>query len=188
MIGNCGQQACFPGVDSLVDSYRVLLAEKDQLPAIPGIELAAATMFSERDLPLNIRYRVTEMETLRDAWRRKQLWVALTSDSLPVGFAYTTELDGQAHLEGMDVHPDHGRRGLGKKLFGAVCDWAKECGHTELTLVTFSHLEWNAPYYASLGFVEIATDERSEQLEARISEEQVAGIDVQNRVAMRLGL
>lgn len=172
----------------MAESYRVALAKQGQLAAIPAIELAAASMFSTRDLPLNIRYRVTDMDTLREALSHKRLWVALTSNGLPVGFAYAIELDGRAHLEEMDVHPDHGRRGVGKKLLGAVLDWAKESGHTELTLVTFSHLQWNAPYYASLGFAEIAADDRSENLEARITEEQLAGIDVQNRVAMRLGL
>jgi GNAT superfamily N-acetyltransferase len=172
----------------LVDSYRVALAEDGQLGAFAAIELAAATMFSTHDLPMNIRYRVTDMDTLREARRRRQLWVALTPDNLPVGFAYAIELDGQAHLEEMVVHPEHGRRGLGKRLLDAVRNWAKDHSHTELTLVTFSHLEWNAPYYATLGFVEIARNSRSEGIEARICEERLAGIDVKNRVAMRLAL
>ena len=41
------------------------------------------------------------------------------------------------HLEELDVHPDHGRRGLGSSLVMAVRDWAAATGHEAITLTTF---------------------------------------------------
>jgi hypothetical protein len=41
-------------------TFSVTLAAKEHLAAIGPIELAAATMFSEADLPQSIRYRVIE--------------------------------------------------------------------------------------------------------------------------------
>ena len=82
------------------------LADRDHLPAIPTIELAAATMFSEAELPVEVRYRVTEDEFLQQAQRDARLWVALTGDRMPVGFALAEIVDGGAHLDEMHVLPD----------------------------------------------------------------------------------
>ena len=48
-------------------NFSVTLAGEEHLAAIGPIELAAAAMFSETDLPPGNRYRVTEPELLRDA-------------------------------------------------------------------------------------------------------------------------
>jgi GNAT superfamily N-acetyltransferase len=172
----------------LAGNYRVIQAEQDHLVAIPGIEHAAATMFSEEDLPRHIRYRVTSSETLQEALRQNRLWIAVTRHDLPVGFAYAAELDGHAHLDEMGVHPDHGRQGVGSKLLMAVCTWAKTHGYSGLSLVTFRHLAWNAPFYRKQGFLQIPNGELSAGLVKRIREEQLAGLDVKKRIAMRLVL
>jgi GNAT superfamily N-acetyltransferase len=169
-------------------TYRTVPAQDSQLAAIPGIEHAAATMFSEQDLPRQVRYRVTDMETLREAQRPSRLWLAVNEIDVPVGFAYASEIDGHAHLEEMGVHPDHGRRGIGKSLVATVREWAESRGHTDLTLVTFGHLAWNAPFYRALGFVQIPQDRLSDSMTALLDEEQAAGIDVQNRMVMQLSL
>jgi len=66
----------------------------------------------------------TSLEALQTAQREGHLWVALTDD-VPVGFAHAELIARDAvHLEEIDVHPDHGRRGLGAKLVLRVCEWA----------------------------------------------------------------
>ena len=62
------------------------------------------------------------------------------------------------HLEEVDVHPDHGRRGVGTALVRAVCDWVRRSGHAEITLTTFRALPWNMPFYRRLGFEEMRDD------------------------------
>jgi GNAT superfamily N-acetyltransferase len=76
----------------------------------------------------------------------------LVAGDPPVGFARVEEVDGLAHLEQLSVAPDHGRRGIGRALLEAACDWARDAGYEAITLVTFQDVAWNAPFYASASF------------------------------------
>lgn len=169
-------------------NYRIAAARRSHLAAIPVIERAAARLFSERDLPPHIRYRVTDRNTLLKAQRDGRLWVALAARGGVVGFALADTMDNDAFLDEVDVTPDHGRRGIGKRLVAAVIEWAEAQGRTSLTLVTFRHVPWNAPFYASLGFRTLGEDELSPGVRERLQQEQAAGIDPGKRVAMRLAL
>jgi GNAT superfamily N-acetyltransferase len=81
-----------------------------------------------------------------------RIWTALASDGNPVGFAITIREADTAYLHEMDVHPAHQRKGLGRRLIGRVVDWAQSQRLAGVTLTTFEHLPWNAPYYLELGF------------------------------------
>lgn len=70
-----------------------------------------------------------------------------------VGFVHVLELDGHAHLEQLSVLPAHGRRGIGRRLVDDALAEARRRGHAEITLRTYSEVPWNAPFYASCGFV-----------------------------------
>ncbi|WP_337006654.1 MULTISPECIES: GNAT family N-acetyltransferase [unclassified Microbacterium] len=77
-----------------------------------------------------------------------------SEDAHPVvGFAHVLQFDGQAHLEQLSVHPAHGRRGIGRQLVEAAMAEARERGHSQITLRTYTDVPWNAPFYASCGFV-----------------------------------
>jgi GNAT superfamily N-acetyltransferase len=170
------------------DTYTIALAEASHLAAIPVIEQAAAATFAMTDLPLHLRYRVTDAEALREAQAAKRLWVALGEAGDPVGFALAENADGQAYLSEIDVHPHHARRGLGTRLVSAVVDWATSKGYDSVLLVTFRHLPWNAPFYERLGFVQMNHDDLGPELREFIDEEAAAGITRANRVGMRLQL
>ena len=81
--------------------------------------------------------------------------------------------------------PRHGRRGVGTALVEAVCDWGRRRGFEELTLTTFRALPWNVPFYARLGFEEVAGDDLTPELEAVIRDETARGLDPRRRVVMR---
>src|SRR5690606_10077499 len=70
-----------------------------------------------------------------------------------VGFAHVIEIDGCAHLEQLSVLPSHGRKGLGRALVEAAVTETASRGYEELTLRTYSHVPWNAPFYETCGFV-----------------------------------
>lgn len=142
-------------------------------------------MFSERDLPLHIRYRVTDRRTLADAQREGRLWVALNSKQQVVGFAHACVIDDQAHLDEMDVLPDYGRRGIGTQLVHTVEEWAYGEGFDALTLITFRHLPWNAPFYEKQGFTVVDDDELGEEMRDLMQQEAKAGLKAANRVCMR---
>ncbi len=145
-------------------------------------------MFSEQDLPLHIRYRVTDADILREAQCDSRLWVALADDRTPVGFAMADTLDGSALLDELDVMPQFGRRGIGTRLLDTTINWARGKRFSRLTLVTFCHLPWNAPFYEKKGFVSMLGTELGDGLHSLLKEEAKAGIDVTRRVCMRLDL
>src|SRR6185503_9462415 len=80
---------------------------------------------------------------LRKAQADGRLCVALDGDR-PVGFAHVEMLaEDLPHLEELDVHPDHGRRGIGAALVRTVCEWVARSGYSEVTLTTFRAVPWN---------------------------------------------
>ena len=126
----------------------------------------------------------TEAHRFADAVRNGRLWVALAGDT-PVGFALVEVLAGDLpHLEEIDVHPAHGRRGLGTALVRTICEWATTSGYSMVTLTTFRAVAWNFPFYSRLGFVEIPRESLRPELAAVISEEAHRGLDPDTRVVM----
>lgn len=75
-----------------------------------------------------------------------------------VGFVHVLEIDGVAHLEQVSVDPAHARRGHGRALVEAAKAEARARGYERLTLRTFADVAWNAPFYATCGFVESCSD------------------------------
>ena len=165
--------------------YKIVRATNLHLAAIPAIETAAAAIFPEADLPLDLRYKVTDAKTLRDAQQDGRIWVATDLQDAPVGFAMAAVVDGNPHLDEMDVLPAHGRNGIGTRLALTVIDWAASHGHDLLTLVTFRHLPWNAAFYTRLGFEMVAVCNVGQELRDVLEEERNAGINMENRVVMK---
>ena len=168
-----------------MERVSIRAADDRNLDDIPRIELAAAALFSEADLPQDIRYRVTEPDSVRDALDGQRLWVAMTADDATIGFAMAGEVDDQAYLEEVDVLPRYGARGIGKRLVQTVIDWAREQSYEQLSLVTFRHLPWNAPFYEKLGFRIVEPCDYGSEMRELIDEEAGIGLDIANRVVMR---
>jgi GNAT superfamily N-acetyltransferase len=165
-------------------SYEIVAARTVDLAALAGIELAAARLLAGH-APPSVLNETTAMETLARATSEGRLRVALGAGR-PVGFAHVEFLEpGVAHLEELDVHPDHGRRGLGKELVEAVCEWAVARGCEAVSLTTFRDVPWNMPFYARLGFVEIPRRDLTPALRSVLNDEVRRGLDPARRVAMR---
>ena len=171
-----------------MDDIVIGLAQPAHLRAIPAIELAAASMFPEADLPQRIRHRVTKTEYLRESLDSGRLWTATTGEGGVVGFAMADVVDGEAYLVEVDVSPEYGRRGIGRDLVQTVIAWARESGFGTLWLITFNHIPWNAPFYEKLGFSTVDRPQPGTELAGLMEEERRAGIDISRRVAMRLTL
>ena len=93
-------------------------------------------------------------------------------------------LDGNVHIEQVSVHPDFGRRGIGRSLIDHTSAWAADRGLRALTLTTFVDVPWNAPYYARCGFTIVAEADMGPELTARWAEEAEHGLGRHARVAM----
>ena len=164
--------------------YSITTARPKDLPLLPSIELAAATLLAGH-APESILNETTSQADLLRAQRHGHLWVARSGDR-PVGFAHVEVFEpGVAHLEEIDVHPEHGRRGLGRRLVTAICEWAATAGFQSITLTTFRDVPWNMPFYARLGFEVIPPGALSPALRSVIEDEHRRGLDPTRRVAMR---
>ena len=128
-------------------TYRIRPVRPDEMALLPPLEAAADTMFGALGIgPLPGPGTVQEFSAAL---------VVLVAGDPPYGLCRIDALAGGAHLEQLSVHPDHGHRGIGRALLRAACAWAHEAGHRELTLATYRDVPWNAPFYASEGFVEV---------------------------------
>lgn len=164
--------------------YHIMLARPRDLPLLASIELAAARLLVGY-APSSVLGETTSQFELRKARRAGRLWVAAAGDE-PVGFAHVVVHErGEAHLEEVDVHPDHGRRGLGRRLVQTVLAWATSHGFDAVTLTTFREPPWNMRFYARLGFEPVAPGATSAALRNVIDDEMRRGLDPARRVVMR---
>jgi GNAT superfamily N-acetyltransferase len=167
-----------------VPGYEITLARPGDLSRIAPIELAAARLLAGY-APEAVLEEVTPEEDLETAQRDGRLWVALAGGEA-VGFAHVELLEPDAaHLEEIDVHPEHGRRGLGTRLVRAVCRWADSRGLGAVTLTTFRDVPWNMPFYARLGFEEVTPAALGPALHRVLEDETRRGLDPARRVPMR---
>jgi GNAT superfamily N-acetyltransferase len=168
--------------------YQIFPATPEDVPALPAIEHAAGEMFSEYAFTADLPPYPTSLEDFYEAQAQNCLWVARVDDGAPIGFALVELFGESAHLEELDVSPDHGRRGIGTKLVREVIEWARATGVTAITLTTFREIPWNAPFYERLGFRALQFEDLTSELRERVEEEERAGLPRQLRVAMRYNI
>jgi GNAT superfamily N-acetyltransferase len=168
----------------MAPDYTIAVARLDDLWLLPAIELAAARLL-EGCAPESALRETTSQGVLARAQRDGHLWVAL-ADDVPVGFAHVEMIDADvAHLEEIDVYPDHGRRGLGTRLVLQVCQWAALNGYEAVTLTTFRDVPWNMSFYSRLGFRLVPTEQLSPGLRGVVEDETRRGLDASRRVVMK---
>ncbi|MEP6495009.1 MAG: GNAT family N-acetyltransferase [bacterium] len=164
--------------------YTIATARPHDLPSIAAIELAAARLL-EGHAPESVLAETTSHEDLVEAFGQGRLWVSL-ADDMPVGFAHVKQVEPNVvHLDELDVHPAHGRRGIGRRLVMTVCDWATNAGYDAVTLCTFRDVPWNMPFYASLGFEVVSPEALTPALWSLVESEIRHGLDPSARVVMR---
>ena len=168
----------------MTTTYTVAPAEPSDVPTLSGIELAAARLLAGHAPERRLR-ETTSVADLEASQAAGRLWVARAGDAA-VGFAHVTLREpGVAHLEELDVHPAHGRRGLGRRLVLTVCEWAARQGYEAVTLTTFRDVPFNMPFYRTMGFAVMAPDELSPAVAAILEAEALAGLARERRVGMR---
>ena len=164
--------------------YTVLPAAPEYLGALSGVERRAGARFGAA-VPAQVTARTIPLQVLEAAQRAGRLWVALAPDGEPVGFALAESSAVRAHLEELDVLPEHGRRGIGAALVSAVEQWARYQGLEELTLTTYTNFPWNADYYLTIGFEPVPASDLDGEMLRRLENEATVGLERDRRVAMR---
>jgi GNAT superfamily N-acetyltransferase len=163
---------------------RVRAAREDDLELLPEIQVAAGAPFREIGLAAIADAAPLSGPALAAYQQAGRAWVAVIGEDTPVGFIVVDLIDGRAHIEQVSVAPDQARRGIGGLLINHVDRWAAAQGIDALTLATFRAVPWNGPYYARLGFREMAPGEITPGLAAVLDDEVAHGIDPATRVCM----
>lgn len=162
-------------------------AEDRDISWLGNIEQDAGRLFLDVDMPEIADDDPIPEEDLRDAMRSGLLLVAVADNDggEPVGYLFAHQLEDSLHIEQITVHPAHARQGIGARLIEACEACALARGIPALTLTTFRHVPWNAPYYRRLRFEEIPERELSPDLRAIVQRERDAGLHRWPRVVMR---
>ncbi len=183
-------------------AYRIRVATAADVPVLPAIEVAAGKLFPATRIP-DPEAHLPEAD-LERARQSSLLFVVVPAlqppaggtgraaceaqgaDDRPVGFAVCEAGDAELHLVELSVHPDHGRRGLGRRLVERVIEEAISRSLEAVTLTTFADLPWNGPFYASMGFEVLSEQALTPFLARALDEERALGLT--ERVAMRLAV
>ncbi|MFB6715451.1 MULTISPECIES: GNAT family N-acetyltransferase [unclassified Streptomyces] len=164
---------------------RIRTARRSDLPLLQDIERAAGEPFRALGMSAIADDDPPALDLLDDYRRAGRAWVAVDADDRPVGYLIADPVEGAAHIEQVSVHPSAARRGLGSTLIDHLAGWAADRQLDALTLTTFSHVPWNAPYYARLGFRVLKDAELTDGLRKIRAEEAEHGLDRWPRVCMR---
>jgi GNAT superfamily N-acetyltransferase len=111
------------------------------------------------DAPSAFGSTVADEEAMTPAdWRTRLTRRSTFAASAPHGLVGTAagipgDVEGDAELVGMWVHPDWRRRGIGGRLVGAVIDWAAAGSYRALDLWVTVGNDAAEALYSRLGFV-----------------------------------
>jgi len=140
------------------DAIRVRPGTLADLRCLEQVEWEAAALFPASALPPNPE--PVSKEAFVHGLSHALLWVAASPIDAVVGFLLARRESDCLHIVEMDVLPRYGRRGIGTRLLQEACKRAAPPAFRFVTLTTFEHLAWNAPFYARHGFSRL-TDPRA---------------------------
>ena len=159
-------------------------AKLADLPALAEIERDADKLFLQTDMPEIGAAEPTDSAALAALLDEGAFWVA-ELDGAPVGFLAAGTRDGQYIILQISVARAGQGRGVGARLMETAIAHGRATGAPDVILTTFRDIPWNAPWYASFGFVEIAGGERSQVVRDMQAHEAAHGLDMSRRCALR---
>jgi GNAT superfamily N-acetyltransferase len=151
------------------------------LPRMLEVEIQAATLFPSSVLP-EAMGRSGSPHELRAAVAAGLAWVAEAEHNLVVGFLVAQVVGTSLHIVEMDVHPAHGRQGIGGLLLEHAIAQCQRLGLHETTLTTFTSVPWNEPFYARHGFRALTSTDKFGHLTRALAHEASRGL--KDRTAM----
>lgn len=159
-----------------------------ELGRLQEIEVSAGRAFADIGMPEIARDEPLPVEEL-DRYRRAGLaWVVSDPGDCPVGYLIAEVVDAALHVEQVSVDPEWAHRRLGRALLERAACEAQTRGLPALTLTTFEHVPWNAPYYERCGFRILQVQDWTPGLRAIREHEASLGLDRWPRVCMRRDL
>ncbi|MGX9784685.1 GNAT family N-acetyltransferase [Janthinobacterium lividum] len=168
-------------------SYAIRAATGADLPLLAQVERSAATLFAQAgpELAWLAQGEPLPLSTLQMLRQHGGVWVAADGQDRPSGFLAAQPLDGQWFIVELSVALPHQRQGLGARLLDAAAAHAQTLDCACLTLSTYRHLPWNAPYYARHGFSAIEAAALGAGHALKLAREAQDGHDPALRCLMR---
>lgn len=171
-------------MSTLPPGYRIRAAQIENLATLADIERAASKLFRDTPYSFLVDSEPLPLDFVKQQFREGRVWVAVDERDAPVGYAVVQEVDENVYLQQIDVYLSHGRRGIGRELVETVCVWAKHHNYHRVLLSTFRAIEWNAPFYAKLGFRILDEAELTSGFQQIRRREAEAGLPICERVIM----
>lgn len=172
-------------MSDLPEGYKIDLATEADIPAMIWADKAASKLFEPTGLiePEGLGDHVPA-SVFEEEIPNEAVIVARREDAHAVGFAITRPRGKGLYLDQVSVHPEYGRKGIGRALVLTVLRQAEARRLPYVNLSTFRDLPWNGPFYASMGFVELSRD-KFEPYMFEIEDAQRKYMDVTKRCFMR---
>ena len=167
------------------DRPLIRTAARADLERLREIERAAGVRFGTVGMSSIADDEPPTVEELERHRAAGLAWVAVDRHDRAVAYLIAEPLDGDLHVAQVSVHPDWARRGIGCALLDRAAAHAVATGRAALTLTTFEHVPWNAPYYSRCGFRVLDDRDLTPGLRAVRAHEAALGLDRWPRVCMR---
>jgi predicted N-acetyltransferase YhbS len=169
-----------------VSQVTIRPARPDDLPRIGAIEESGAETFERAGIPLADGSPPASPDYWAPVLDSGLLWVVDDPAAGPIGFVACEVQGDSLYIAEVDVMMERQQQGHGARLMRQAIGHARSLGLASVTLTTFRNVAWNAPFYAKLGFAELAAAETPDWLAAHIAEEESRGFE--DRCAMGLPL
>ncbi|PWC22939.1 GNAT family N-acetyltransferase [Brenneria roseae subsp. roseae] len=165
---------------------KIRLAKIDELDKLSGIEKSADQVFREIS---ELAWIANDTEQYIERYRESILlgfcWV-IVDDDTPIGFLSAEVIEDELHIWQLAVRCERQGEGYGSALIKKAIEMAYKHVLSAITLTTFSHVPWNAPFYARMGFNLLDKNAISERLKKTMMSEAEHGLPLAWRCAMRL--
>lgn len=174
--------------DSVISNNRFSLrpARSSELSELVRIDDAAGTLYAQVGIVFEFGwdhpFAMAEAAQWSRAIETGLVQVAVDREDNPFGFIALEVLDGDPFIRQLSVHPAAMRRGIGSALVWHAIGWS---GTRSLWLTTYSHVPWNAPFYARrFGFVAVPESECGPELKGIQEEERTVLPQPEHRTTM----
>ncbi len=196
LVPDCGHYVPLERPESLNAVLRGLIAElttialrrarPDEIEALAAIEIEAAQSLVEAGIAFPDGIHATPGHLLEASLAEGLLFVATNEEDRLIAFLAAHPHDGGLYIGEIDVARAWQRRGIGRALMQTAIDVARNRGLWGAMLTTERSVPFNAPFYASLGFCEVADAELPPKLTEVLAAEAAAGAGPDRRVGMVL--
>ncbi len=178
--------AVLRGLISELTVIGIRYARPDDIDALAAIEIDAAQSLVEAGIPFPGGIHATPRHLLEASLAEAMLFVATDEEDRLIAFVAAHPHDGGLYIGEIDVARAWQRRGVGRALMQTAIGQARARGLWGAMLTTERSVPFNAPFYASLGFCEVADAELPLKLVEVLAAEAAAGAGPDRRVGMVL--